>query len=215
MHRVPPKLQAPVASQQRVGSSTSNPFLERTVRFVRAMECLRTAELTLEPLTVAHADTMFPVLSEPELYRYLDYGPPPSVEYVRGVYAKLEQRASPDGSETWLNWVVCLRSSRAPIGFVQATLVSPRTSWVAYLLSGAHWGRGYAHAAVGAMLLHLTGKYGAAEFLATVENANARSIALLERLAFERATLQEVASHELSSTEILFKHRAASRTSAP
>ena len=178
------------------------------------MERLRTAELILEPLTVAHAEAMFPVLSEPELYRYLDYGPPPSVEYVRGVYAKLEKRASPDGNETWLNWIVRLRSSRASIGFVQATLVSQSTSWVAYLLSGAHWGHGYAHAAAGAMLLHLTRRYGATEFLATVENANARSISLLERLAFVRATKEEVASHDLSSTELLFRRGQASRTNA-
>ena len=179
------------------------------------MECLRTAELVLEPLTVAHAEAMFPVLSEPALYRYLDYGPPPSVEHVRGVYAKLEKRASPEGSETWLNWIVCLRSSCAPIGFVQATLVVQSTCWVAYLLSGAHWGRGYARAATGAMLLHLTERYGATEFLATVEGANARSISLLERLAFERATLEEVAPHGLSSTELLFKRRAAPRANAP
>jgi [ribosomal protein S5]-alanine N-acetyltransferase len=177
------------------------------------MEYLRTAELVLEPLTFAHAEAMFEVLSEVELYRYLDYGPPPSVEHVRGVYERLERRASPDGRDTWLNWVVCLRTG-VPIGFVQATLRSQSTAWVAYLLGSAHWGHGYAHAATGAMLEHLTGQYGSTEFLATVENANARSISVLERLAFKRATTQEAASHELSSTELLFTRRGASPTNA-
>jgi ribosomal-protein-alanine N-acetyltransferase len=180
---------------------------------VERMDFLRTAELVLEPLTVAHAEAMFPVLSEPELYRYLDYGPPPSVEHVRSVYAKLERRKSPDGSEGWLNWIVYL-GSRGPIGFVQATVVSNRRCWVAYLLSSAHWGHGYAQAATAAMLEHLSGKYRAAEFLATVENANARSISLLERLSFERATTHEAASHDLSSTELLFKRGGTSSTSA-
>jgi len=203
------------SASARSCSFVSNPSSNGPLVSPDCMECLRTAELILAPLTVAHAEAMFPVLSEPALYRYLDYGPPPSVEHVRGVYAKLEKRAPPDGSETWLNWIVCLRSSRVPIGFVQATLVSQSTSWVAYLLSGAHWGRGYAHAAMGAMLLHLTERYGATEFLATVEDANARSISLLERLAFERATVEEVAPHELSSTELLFKRRGAPRANAP
>ncbi len=173
------------------------------------MDTLRTAELVLEPLTVAHAESMYPLLSEPELYRHLDYGPPPSVEHVRGVYAQLERRASPDGSETWLNWIVCL-GSRNPIGFVQATVVSPHTSWVAYLLGSAYWGRGHAQAATSAMLEHLSTKFGAAEFLATVEIANTRSIALLERLSFRQATTEEAAPHELSGTELLFKRVGAS-----
>jgi ribosomal-protein-alanine N-acetyltransferase len=156
---------------------------------------------------------MYPLLSEPELYRHLDYGPPPSVEHVRGVYAQLERRASPDGSQTWLNGIVCL-GSREPIGSVQATILSPHTAWVAYLLGGAHWGHGHARASVGTMLEHLSKKYGAEEFLATVENANTRSIALLARLSFRQATIQKVASHELSDTELLFRRIATPPASA-
>jgi len=168
------------------------------------METLRTTALVLEPLTAAHAESMYPLLSEPELYRHLDYGPPPSVEHVRGVYAQLERRAPPDGSEIWLNWIICL-GGRNPIGFVQATVVSPHTAWVSYLLGRSHWGHGHARAATGAMLEHLSKKYGAVEFLATVENANTRSIVLLERLSFRQATAEEVAPHDLSGTELLFR----------
>jgi len=177
------------------------------------MEFLRTAELILEPLTAAHAEAMYSVLSEPELYRFLDYGPPSSVEHVRGVYKELERRSSPDGNQAWLNWIVCL-GNRVPIGFVQATVVSTSTSWVAYMLGSSHWGRGHAQAATAAMLAHLSERYGTLEFLATVENENARSISLLERLSFKRASTQEAASHELSNTEVLFKRSSSPSTNA-
>jgi len=170
------------------------------------MDCLRAAGLVLEPLTVAHADAMFDVLSDPALYRHLDYGPPPSVDHVRGVYAQLERRASPDASEAWLNWIVCL-DGHGPIGFVQATLVADRTAWVAYVLGSAHWGHGHARAATGAMIEHLMTSHGITTFLAVVENANARSISLLRTLSFERATAAAAAPHRLSETELLYQRR--------
>jgi len=101
---------------------------------------IRTTRLTLEPLTVAHAPAMFAVLSDPLIYPYLDFPPPPSLEHVQRVYAKLEQRRSPDGREIWLNWIVV---RDAPIGFVQATIRGEDAD-VAYVLGSAHWGQGYA-----------------------------------------------------------------------
>jgi [ribosomal protein S5]-alanine N-acetyltransferase len=167
------------------------------------LQTLTAAELVLEPLVVAHADTMFGVLSDPQIYRYLDYGPPPCVEHLRDVYAKLERRKSPDGSELWLNWVVRQPGAK-PMGYVQATVFPTGTAWVAYVLSSEHWGHGYAHMATRGMIEHLANAYGITQYLATVEAENRRSISLLERLAFHPATSQEVQHHDLSATERLF-----------
>ena len=142
------------------------------------MQVIRTARLALEPLTVAHAPAMFPLLSDPALYAYLDFPPPPSLEHLQRVYAKLETRRSPDGTEEWLNWIVMLDG--APIGFVQATIGPDRSANVAYVFGSAHWGQGYAFEAVTAMLAALDG----CKFFATVDPRNARSIRLLERLGF-------------------------------
>jgi len=172
------------------------------------MEALKTANLVLEPLTVAHAEAMFPILSDPILYRYLDYGPPPSVSHVRGVYEQLQKRASPDGHETWLNWVICLRGT-LPIGYVQATLDSKHSAWIAYFLGSAYWGHGYAYTATQTMLSHLAEGFGSELFLATVEIENIRSIALLKRLSFEQVSGPDAAPYELSSTELLFKRHTA------
>ena len=136
---------------------------------------IRTARLVLEPLTVAHAPAMFALLSDPSIYTYLDFGPPPSLEHLQRVYAQLETRRSPDGTEEWLNWIVLCDG--APIGLVQAT-ISAKGCEIAYMFGSAHWGRGYATEAVAAMLAQL----GEQKFFANVDAKNERSIALLARL---------------------------------
>jgi len=124
---------------------------------------------------------MFSLLSDPVLYAYLDFPPPPSLEHLQRVYAQLETRRSPDGTEEWLNWIV-FRGGEA-IGVVQATIDPDRSANVAYVFGSAHWGRGYAIEAVTAMLAQLDG----CKFFATVDAGNARSIRLLERLGFRHA----------------------------
>ena len=177
------------------------------------MKTLSAPGLTLEPLSLAHADAMFPVLAEPKLYEYLDYPPPPSVEHVRNVYTRLERRLSPEGDQKWLNWVLRLNNGEL-IGFVQATVAAPDRAWVAYLLSSRHWGCGYARSSTAAMINHLKAVYRCTEFLATVEVANKRSAALLEALSFHLATASELEPHELTASERLYIHHAQA-TNAP
>ncbi len=171
------------------------------------MEAIHTTDLILEPLTVRHAEAMFPILSDPKLYRYLDYGPPTTIRHVRNVYEKLEQRSSRDGCETWLNWIVCLKGA-TPIGYVQATIVSPDLTWIAYFLGSKYWGHGYACSATKAMLTRLEERYGVKQLFATVEIDNGPSIVLLKRLFFEHASGQEAATHDLSNSELLYKRDA-------
>ena len=166
------------------------------------MRTLTTDALVLEPLVAGHAEAMFEVLSEPELYRYLDYAPPPSMEHLRSVYERVEARKSPDGSQLWLNWVVRLQG-QPPVGYVQVTVASHQTAWVGFVFSSKHWGRGYATKATQAVLEHVPTVYGVTRFLATVEAENQRSTRLLERLGFHAATEQELEGHELSPTERL------------
>ena len=166
------------------------------------MDTLTTERLVLEPLVAGHAEALYEVLSELELYRYLDYGPPPSLEHLRSVYAELEARVSPDGAQLWLNWVV-RPQGRTPVGFVQAT-VSGADAWIAYVLGCESWGRGYASEAVRAMIGHLGSACGVARFLATTDEGNARSVRLLQRLGFRAVTKAEAREHELSAAERLF-----------
>ena len=174
------------------------------------MQTIVTPTLTLEPLLASHAEAMFEVLSDQAIYEYLDYSPPASAEYLRGVYARLEALRSPDGSEAWLNWVI--RPRDQPLaGYVQATVGSDRSAYVAYVLASRYWGRGYAQRAMQAMLGHLISTYNVDRYLATVEVENQRSICLLERLGFHLMASHDLHNHQLSTTERMFVRSATAK----
>src|SRR5213593_3890807 len=99
------------------------------------MRVIETGSLTLEPQTAAHAEEMFTVLSDPAIYEY-ENEPPPSVDWLRARFTKLESRRSTNGQEQWLNWVIRLPTSEL-IGFVQATVRSKGRAAIAYELSSA------------------------------------------------------------------------------
>ena len=161
--------------------------------------------IVLEPLTRAHAPALFVVLSDPALYDHLDYGPPPSLEHLQGVYERLETRRSPDGREGWLNWVI-RPDGAEPAGTVQATVLGDSgAAWIGYVLGRAYWGRGIAHRAVAAMLAHLEEAHAVRRFQASVEQANAASIALLRRLSFELADADAHAAAGMTPTERLYR----------
>ncbi len=170
------------------------------------IQCLQTitaGAIVLEPLTAAHAEAMFQVLADPQLYLYLDESAPGSVEELRRTYARRESRRSPDGKQLWLNWVIRV-AGQAPVGYVQATVTGPGVAWVAFVVAGSHWGRGLGFTATNAMLAHLKQAYGVRHCMATVENDNERSIRLLKRLGFRPATPSQAGAHALSGTERLF-----------
>lgn len=109
---------------------------------------LRTARLDLEPLTVEHAGEMVGVLADPALY-VVTGGEPPSLDDLRERYRRQTAGASPDGSETWHNWVMRLRSTGEAVGFVQAT-VTGDVAELAWVVGTAYQGQGYAAEAAAA-----------------------------------------------------------------
>lgn len=179
--------------------------LDRTARLNPPLHGPR---VHLEPLRERHACALFPVLADPALYRWIDQGPPTSLERLHEVYRVLEGRQSPDGQETWLNWVLFARNHSGPLGYVQASVLADGRAWVAYVLGHAGSGHGYATEAVAAMLQHLFQRLGVHQAMASVEEANARSIALLARLGFSRALGDALQGHELTATEQLWLQAA-------
>src|SRR5882672_1535799 len=126
------------------------------------MHVIGTGSLTLEPQTAAHAEEMFAVLSDPAIYEY-ENEPPPSLEWLRTRFTKLETRVSPDGHEQWLNWVIRLSGAEL-IGYVQATVHPDAQAAIAYELASVYWGRGLARRAVQAMMAELVEHYGVCGF---------------------------------------------------
>ncbi|MBC7954847.1 MAG: GNAT family N-acetyltransferase [Cytophagales bacterium] len=189
-----------------VAEMAANPSIERTFRRLSLLSASPRSEsvVTLEPRTRAHAEELFPVLSEARLYDFLDERPPHSVDALRERLARSESRKSPDGSEHWLNWVVRDATGQAA-GYVQATVMATLETNVAYFIGSAHWGRGVAYAAVGQMLRLVEAEFGAKRFFVVVERENVRSIRLAARLGFLPASPEQPVERAISPTEILME----------
>jgi len=162
---------------------------------------IQTDSLTLEPQTAAHAEEMFAVLNDPAIYEY-ENEPPPSLEWLRARFTKLESRLSANGQEQWLNWVIRLPTSEL-VGYVQATVHPDGRAAVAYELSSDYWGRGLARQAVQAMISELAGHYRVHTLSSVLKRGNLRSMRLLERLGFSPASPEQHVKHRVEPDELL------------
>ncbi|MCV2369675.1 GNAT family N-acetyltransferase [Roseateles oligotrophus] len=168
---------------------------------------------SLEPQVAGHAAEMFGVLSDPAIYEF-ENSPPASAQWLAERYARLERRASADGSETWLNWIVRLPSGEAA-GYVQATLLQNGRALVAYELASRFWRRGIGRCAVVAMLDELQFKYDARLFVAVLKSANYRSHGLLQSLGFWPASPSQSLEFQPESGEMVMMRTTVIRKIEP
>ena len=120
----------------------------------RSAERLTTERLVLEPLSVAHAAEMVGVLADPALYEFTG-GEAPTLEELRNRYARQSAGRSGDGTPWLLNWIVRVKETDMPVGYVQATVEpdgSHDVAEVAWVISPDHQGHGIASEATAAML---------------------------------------------------------------
>jgi RimJ/RimL family protein N-acetyltransferase len=150
------------------------------------MRPIATPTLRLEPLTAGHAREMFRVLSDPAIYEF-ENEPPASEEALARRYAMLERRASPDGREAWLNWVIRLPGGELA-GYVQATVLASGAAYVAYELASL--------------------------FVAVLKARNFRSVGLLRKLGFEPGSAEQCAAFAAEADELTMVRPAAAATDA-
>lgn len=154
---------------------------------------LTTKRLLLEPLVVAHAPDLFPLLQDDRLYTYIPQEPPLSVEALAARYHRLATRRSPDGHQIWLNWVARLQAGHTYVGTFEATIEPDRTALLAYMIFPPHQGQGYAREGCAAVLDHLLRDYGARLVAAEIDTRNRASIGVVEALGFVRVAEQRAA----------------------
>jgi [ribosomal protein S5]-alanine N-acetyltransferase len=171
------------------------------------MRQIVTPACVLEPLTRAHAPTLYVQLADPAIYAYADEAAPQSLEALARRFAMLEGRRSPDGTQHWLNWAIRLPEEGA-VGYVQATVHANRSADIAYVLASRLWGRGLARCATAAMLRELADAWGVLRFFARAERANSRSLGLLAGLGFAAADPSMHGRRALSPTELLLSKEA-------
>jgi RimJ/RimL family protein N-acetyltransferase len=103
--------------------------------------------LDLEPLAVAHAAELAPLLDDMSLHEFTGGAPLPEAA-LAARFARLAARRSPDGDQLWGNWVLRVRATGAVAGMVQATLPAggpdAGPAEVAWVVVRAAQGRGYA-----------------------------------------------------------------------
>ncbi len=145
------------------------------------MRALAGAGVTLEPQLAAHAPELFRVIADPALYTHIDQAPPANEAALRERLLRLEARLSPDGMAHWLNWIV-RDAAGTIVGYVQATVTPDGAAEIAYVIGRDHWRRGHAHAACRAMIAELMASYRVTRLTATLDPANAASLALVEKL---------------------------------
>jgi RimJ/RimL family protein N-acetyltransferase len=113
-----------------------------------------TERLDLEPLAVAHAVELAPLLDDASLHEFTGGAPLPAAE-LAAHYARLAARRSPGGDQLWGNWVLRVRATGAAAGTVQATLPAAGPAEVAWVVARAAQGRGYASEAARSLVARL------------------------------------------------------------
>jgi ribosomal-protein-alanine N-acetyltransferase len=161
----------------------------------------QTARLEIAPLRAEHAQLLFPLLADPRLYAYVSDSARATMAALSQRFALLELGAPEASGEVWLNWVLLRLDSGAPIGTLQATVTPHSHAWIGYVLTTAAWGQGFASEACAWLLADLPQRYGVREIVASVDVRNAKSIALLERLGFERVATEAAELHGEPSTD--------------
>ena len=150
---------------------------------------LQTLRLTLEPLRVGHAEEMTAVLADPSLYAFTG-GTPPTLEELRAQYRRQATGRSPDGAESWLNWIVRRRDDGRAVGFVQAAIAgdppprAPVTAVLAWVMGAAFQGQGYAREATDALAAWLEG-IGVGRLVAYINAGHAASMGVARGLGLE------------------------------
>lgn len=163
----------------------------------------------LEPQMAAHAREMFDVLSDPAIYEF-ENAPPPSLAWLEQRYARLESRASGDGSERWLNWVIRIADGTLA-GYVQATVLPTGVAFVAYELASRHWRQGLGSAAVNALLEALHADYAVHTYVAVLKARNHRSEGLLRKCGFVPASAEDLRAYRDEPDEAVMVRSALTR----
>jgi RimJ/RimL family protein N-acetyltransferase len=128
-----------------------------TVELIVA-EPIVTARLRLDPVTVGDADDMAVVYADPRMYEFTG-GEPLTVETLRRRYEALSSGRSPDGMESWLNWIVRPVGQQVAVGAVQATVMHRSgEAWIAWEIGVTSQGLGYAGEAAHALVGWLAGR---------------------------------------------------------
>ena len=147
---------------------------------------LQTARLSLEPLSIGHAEEMARLLDDAQLYGFTG-GEPCTLGELRERYRRQVAGWSPDRHERWLNWILRDRRSGQAIGTTQAAISIDGDAVVgtlAWVVGSRHQGRGCACEAADAMVAWLRAQ-GARSFVADIHPDHDASMGVARHLGLK------------------------------
>ncbi len=150
---------------------------------------LETQRLRLEPCGMGHYDGLRAVNADPEVMRFVG-GAPQTPDETAAWIRRAEGRWSELGF-SW--WAIRLARSGAVIGACCLQHIENdlgQEMEIGWRLLPAHWGRGYATEAAGAMIGFGFGKLGLARLYSIADPRNTASIRVMQRLGMRSLGLQ-------------------------
>ena len=146
------------------------------------------------PFRVADRDALFALFSDPLVTRYWSF---PAWTTLAQANEFLEEKlapTTPDPPTTFLPWAIADRATDVMLGTVTIfdLRLDQRRAEIGYSLHAARWGQGLAREAVSRALVYGFEDLALRRFEADIDPRNTASIALVERLGFQReGTLRE------------------------
>ena len=143
------------------------------------------ARTDLRALQSSDIPALFNVFSEPEVLRYWDGA---LMTSLTDASAYLRQINEGFRSRQLFQWGISDQKSRLILGTCTLLQISPahRRAEIGFALGKPHWGKGFAHDALGALIGFAFEQLQLHRLEADVDPRNTRSLRLLERLGFQR-----------------------------
>ncbi len=166
------------------------------------MDSLESKRLRMEIRVESHAAELYEHFCDKELYHYTRRDIPPSSSWLAEGFKKLESLKSPDGSETWLGWVLREKYTGHPVGISELSFFNGEAH-IAYTIFRNKWGKGFAAEATSEMMKFARANYEFSRFVIEMDTRNRASIKVAEKLGFKfvkvinnAAFLKNLVSHE-------------------
>jgi RimJ/RimL family protein N-acetyltransferase len=155
---------------------------------------LRAAGLELRALTTADVPALFEIFGDPEVVRYWSVGP---LESLAAAATLLHVIEAGFAERELFQWGITEPDTGQVIGTctLHRIELAHRRCEIGFALRRDRWGQGRASAAVSAVLGFAFDTLGCHRVEADADPRNARSLALLERLGFEREGLLKERYH--------------------
>jgi ribosomal-protein-alanine N-acetyltransferase len=148
------------------------------------IDSFESERLVLEVRQEHHANQLYELLHDKDLYHFINRDVPSSLEWLAAGFKELERQTSPDGSELWLGWVAKERVSQSPVGVFEITIVDG-DAFIAYTVFKKFWRNGFAVEATQAMINYIHQNLRPKRFVIEMDTRNRASLKVVEKLGFD------------------------------